>query len=341
MPKPLAKARGFAHSGDSGKIIPRPLRSGPPRLVTRPPTSSGTRDPSSASKGRPSAGPFPRSEKHRDRDRTDGPPPDRSSAPELRSTRGRRRPEGGWEAIRSSQIAERVPAGGSIAVTVGSRGLAGIDRIVRATVGTLRRWAVAPFVVAAMGSHGGGTADGQHATCWPSWASPRRRSAARSAPRWTPSSWAPTPSACRSTSTAMPSTPTASCCSTGSSRTPRSPAGIESGLLKMLAIGLGKREGAAQVHKLGLPGLKRLLPEVGALPAQEDAGGPRPGDPRERPRAHRADRGGRARGAARRRAPAAGRGPGADGHGSPSTRSTCWSWASWARTTAGPGSTPT
>jgi hypothetical protein len=37
----------------------------------------------------------------------------------------------------------------------------------------------------------------------------------------------------------------------------------ESGLLKMLTIGLGKREGAAQVHKLGLPGLKALLPEVG------------------------------------------------------------------------------
>ena len=39
----------------------------------------------------------------------------------------------------------------------------------------------------------------------------------------------------------------------------------ESGLLKMLAIGLGKRQGAAQVHKLGLPGLKRMLPEVGAF----------------------------------------------------------------------------
>jgi hypothetical protein len=39
----------------------------------------------------------------------------------------------------------------------------------------------------------------------------------------------------------------------------------ESGLLKMLSVGLGKREGAAQVHKLGLPGLRALVPEVGAL----------------------------------------------------------------------------
>ena len=39
----------------------------------------------------------------------------------------------------------------------------------------------------------------------------------------------------------------------------------ESGLLKMLTIGLGKRQGAAQVHKLGLPGLRAMLPEVGAF----------------------------------------------------------------------------
>jgi hypothetical protein len=33
----------------------------------------------------------------------------------------------------------------------------------------------------------------------------------------------------------------------------------------MLSVGLGKRQGAAQVHKLGLPGLRALVPEVGAL----------------------------------------------------------------------------
>jgi hypothetical protein len=33
----------------------------------------------------------------------------------------------------------------------------------------------------------------------------------------------------------------------------------------MLTVGLGKREGAAQVHKLGLPGLTQLLPDVGAF----------------------------------------------------------------------------
>src|SRR4029079_3923515 len=37
----------------------------------------------------------------------------------------------------------------------------------------------------------------------------------------------------------------------------------ESGVLKMLTIGLGKRQGAEQVHKLGLRGMKEVLPAVG------------------------------------------------------------------------------
>jgi hypothetical protein len=36
----------------------------------------------------------------------------------------------------------------------------------------------------------------------------------------------------------------------------------ESGVLKMLAIGLGKRDGATQIHKLGAPGMTRVLPAV-------------------------------------------------------------------------------
>ncbi len=37
----------------------------------------------------------------------------------------------------------------------------------------------------------------------------------------------------------------------------------ESGVLKMLVIGMGKREGASQVHKLGLRGVHEVLPSVG------------------------------------------------------------------------------
>ena len=66
-------------------------------------------------------------------------------------------------AIRSSRLQERVPAGGSIAVTVGSRGIGGIAAIAHEVVATLQDLGFQPFVVAAMGSHGGATEAGQRA----------------------------------------------------------------------------------------------------------------------------------------------------------------------------------
>lgn len=56
--------------------------------------------------------------------------------------------------------AETLP-GRRIAVTVGSRGIASLQEIVRAVCGWLRAQGAQPFVIPAMGSHGGGTAEGQ------------------------------------------------------------------------------------------------------------------------------------------------------------------------------------
>lgn len=56
-----------------------------------------------------------------------------------------------------------VRPGASVAVGVGSRGIADIDVVVRALIGELRRCGALPFVVPAMGSHGGATAEGQAA----------------------------------------------------------------------------------------------------------------------------------------------------------------------------------
>lgn len=59
----------------------------------------------------------------------------------------------------------RIPAGEiagkRIAITVGSRGIAELPTIIRALVGALRACRAAPFIVPAMGSHGGATAEGQ------------------------------------------------------------------------------------------------------------------------------------------------------------------------------------
>ena len=58
-------------------------------------------------------------------------------------------------------LAEKVRPGQTVAITAGSRGIANIDRIIRAAVDHLKGLGAEPFIVPAMGSHGGGTAQGQ------------------------------------------------------------------------------------------------------------------------------------------------------------------------------------
>lgn len=60
-------------------------------------------------------------------------------------------------------LQDRIAPGQSVAVTAGSRGIANIHLIVKAIVEHLKRIGAAPFIVPAMGSHGGGTAEGQRA----------------------------------------------------------------------------------------------------------------------------------------------------------------------------------
>jgi hypothetical protein len=58
-------------------------------------------------------------------------------------------------------VALPVRSGQTVALTVGSRGVVNIDVIARATVEHLRALGARPFIIPAMGSHGGGTAEGQ------------------------------------------------------------------------------------------------------------------------------------------------------------------------------------
>jgi hypothetical protein len=68
------------------------------------------------------------------------------------------------EGLAALRLGDRVRPGDSVAVAVGSRGIADIDVAVASTVRHLRDLDADVFVVPAMGSHGGGTAEGQRAT---------------------------------------------------------------------------------------------------------------------------------------------------------------------------------
>ena len=65
------------------------------------------------------------------------------------------------ERIEALDLSRKVARGDSVAVTVGSRGINNIAVITRAAVEALKELGAEPFIVPAMGSHGGGTAEGQ------------------------------------------------------------------------------------------------------------------------------------------------------------------------------------
>ena len=63
--------------------------------------------------------------------------------------------------VASLELSGKVKQGESIAISVGSRGIANIALITKSLVEALKDIGLEPFLVPAMGSHGGGTAEGQ------------------------------------------------------------------------------------------------------------------------------------------------------------------------------------
>jgi len=55
----------------------------------------------------------------------------------------------------------RVKAGARVGIAVGSRGIANIDVVAKSVVDAVKELGASPFIFPAMGSHGGGTAEGQ------------------------------------------------------------------------------------------------------------------------------------------------------------------------------------
>lgn len=147
----------------------------------------------------------------------------------------------------------------SIAIGLGSRGIANYDVVARRTIDWLRQRGARPFVVPAMGSHGGATAAGQLALL---------------------AGWGITPE-----TMGVPIYATMNAIEIGRIHNNSVPVfmdqkahnadsvlvinrikphtdfhgQIESGLVKMAVIGLGKRLGAEAIHLCGISGLSNLI----------------------------------------------------------------------------------
>ena len=64
------------------------------------------------------------------------------------------------EFIRSS-ILDQIQPGDTVAIAVGSRGIYNLPKIVKTVVSIFKHAGAIPFIFPSMGSHGGGTAEGQ------------------------------------------------------------------------------------------------------------------------------------------------------------------------------------
>ncbi|MBX6772742.1 MAG: DUF2088 domain-containing protein [Chloroflexi bacterium] len=155
----------------------------------------------------------------------------------------------------------KIRPGQAIAIAVGSRGVANIARIVRSTAEAVRRAGGSPFVVPAMGSHGGATAEGQVAVL---------------------ASLGVTEAFVRCPIRASMDVVQIGATDDGMpvylDRNAAEADGIivinrvkkhtdfrgeiESGLMKMIAIGLGKKAQADLIHAHGAEGIKRYVPLV-------------------------------------------------------------------------------
>ncbi len=164
------------------------------------------------------------------------------------------------------EIARRIRPGARIAITAGSRGVSGIGRIIAAIVAELKRAGAEPFIVPAMGSHGGATAEGQVEVLESLGVTERLCGA---------------PVISSMDTVEIGKTPGGIAVHMDRHASEadgvilvgriklhtdfKSPIGLESGLMKMASIGLGKHKEALLLHSYGVHGIRDIMPEVGRV----------------------------------------------------------------------------
>jgi hypothetical protein len=172
------------------------------------------------------------------------------------------------EELEKKCLKDRVKPGQRIAVTVGSRGIANIPLILKTVVAELSAVGAEPFLLAAMGSHGGATPEGQIEVIHSLGVTEESVGA---------------PIEAGMEVEAVGSLPDG--VEIYLSRVALKADGIfvvgrvkphtdfkgdiESGLLKMLAIGLGNQKGAEMIHWHRYDGYHHILPEAGKLIAEK------------------------------------------------------------------------
>lgn len=163
-----------------------------------------------------------------------------------------------------AQFLHKLPSGARVAIAVGSRGISNIKEVAAAVVQEIKRCGAKPFIVPAMGSHGGATAEGQkkvlesygineHSVGAPIISSMEVIKIGildNNVPVYFDKN-ASQADAIIPINRVKPHTDFHD--------------EIESGIAKIMVIGLGKHKGALSIHKHGAAGLHHLVPAAARL----------------------------------------------------------------------------
>jgi len=173
-----------------------------------------------------------------------------------------------WAKLQQEHIRQKVKPGMQIAVAVGSRGLDRIVELTAVTVKALKEAGAEPFIVPSMGSHGGATAEGQrevlaHLGVTEESVGCEIRSSMEvvqlgELPNGLPvylDRYAAAADGIVVINRVKPHTAF------------RGP--VESGIMKMISIGLGKQKGAEACHQLGFKYMAENVPAMAKLIMQQ------------------------------------------------------------------------
>lgn len=161
------------------------------------------------------------------------------------------------------EIAATIKPGARVCIAVGSRGIARISSIVRAIVGEVKRRGADPFIIPAMGSHGNAVPEGQLRVLADYGITPETMGV-------------PIISSLDVAQIGSVGSMPVYCSTDASAADAIIPVGrikphtgfrgpIESGLVKMMTIGLGKQKGADTLHAEGMHLFGELLPAAARI----------------------------------------------------------------------------
>jgi len=161
----------------------------------------------------------------------------------------------------ASGLNDRVRLGARIAITAGSRGMGGFTELLSGVVDAVRAAGGEPFIIPAMGSHGGATAGGQHEIL-------RRLEVTEAAVGAPVRASMETVELGRAENGAVAHLDRLAAEADGIivlgrvKTHPESTGELASGMLKMVTIGLGKQRGAQEAHGHGLWESVRAVPHL-------------------------------------------------------------------------------